>query len=266
MSMTPFPYFADIVKKRFERRVDSRDPGLISMSSLGHCTRQLAYRHHGVVSEPFNWRTMAIFADGDMAHTRLRLELVNGLIEEKSCYRLEHQESEVELEGIVGHVDGMLMHDSSICQMTQHKDLMLEVKSMNDRAFSEAKKTGEIGYEYRCQLSGYLAAAKMEQAVVLLKNKNNSDLLSFLYTVEHDIIKVRLDAIESVIVSNDAEEVPREYGPNARGNLPWQCGYCPFVTLCWRHEGVTEKKEHHYYVNMKQVAKGIKQDDKETKE
>lgn len=241
--------FISAIKRELEATPQDRDPSRLSMSSLGHCGRQLAYRYHGVAPEAFNWKSYMVFDDGDMHHAQLRLLLTTRLQKEDSCYQLEDQEKEVSYQGIPGHIDGLLKHNDEKCKDKTHTTMLLEVKSMNERAFAEIKKTKSLGYEYACQVSGYLAAHQLRYAVILAKNKNTGDLVEFIYECDLELLAKRLDVIESVVTAEDPEQVDREYGPNKAGNLPWQCGYCPFVKMCWRHEGVMEKKAHKYHLS-----------------
>ncbi len=244
--------FSAVIRAQLEKKVDARDPSTISMSSLGHCVRSLAYRHHHVEGRPLTWRSMMIFDDGNRAHEQIRSNLFLGLAGSTSlCHQLVEEEAEVELEGVVGHVDGILRHDKK-CPFTgpYHKDLLLEVKSMNDRAFREVVKIKELGFEYRCQVSGYLAAAKMEHAVIICKNKNTGEMAEFFYEVEEELVMERLQKLDSLHITEGPEDVEREYGPTKSGNLPWQCNYCPFVSICWRDFGVVEKKEKKWAVDF----------------
>ena len=244
--------FTTGIKKLLESKLDSRDPSVISMSAIGHCARQLAYRVHCVSGTPLTWRSQMIFNDGDMAHNQLRGMLAKSLIEQQSCYRLVKEEFDTEFEGVSGHIDGVLEH-SATCQGTgpEHKTLLLEVKSMNDRGFSELRKTGELPWEYRCQVSGYLAGMNLDEALILVKNKNNGDLLEYRYSIEHDILISRMQVVERIAASECPEEVARDYVPNNRGNLPWQCNYCPFVRTCWNEFEPTEHREKRWSINTK---------------
>ena len=249
--MSPSDLLASNIKQRLAAAVDRRDPSHITMSSLGHCARQLGYRYHGVDGTPLSWRTMMIFNDGDRAHNQLREFIVSSLKDVSSCYELVDQEKGVNYMGITGHVDGVLAHRDNACNNITHMPMLLEVKSMNDRGFKELVKTGEIGKEYRCQVSGYLAGLGLTKAVILAKNKNTGDLYEAQYTIETDLLRERMAVIEAITLSSGPEDLGREYGPNSRGNLPWQCGYCPFVKLCWREYEVLESKEHSYKINSK---------------
>lgn len=243
--------FTTAIKQELESRVEKKDPSHITMSSLGHCARQLAYRYHGVTPQALNWKSYMVFKDGDMHHDQLRNLLELRLRKEAKCYSLVDREKEVNYQGITGHIDGILRHDSSACSDPTHKTMLLEVKSMNDRAFCELRKTKKLGYEYACQVSGYLAALELRHAIIIAKNKNTGDLAEFTFEVAYDELARRIEIFSDIITCEDPEQIEREYGPNKAGNLPWQCGYCPFVDLCWRHEQVTMKKPHKYHVTLK---------------
>lgn len=244
--------FSSCIKTALERQIDDRDPSNISMSSLGHCGRQLAYRMHGITGKPLDWRARMIFNDGDWTHEQLRRMLTQSLVEAKSCFRLTKEEFECEFEGIFGHVDGVLAH-SADCKETgpEHVDHLLEVKSMNDRAFAELAKTHTLPWEYRCQVSGYLAGMGLQHAIILAKNKNNGQLLEYRYAIERDILIDRMKVIDSVAGSDGPEDVKRDFKPNNRGNLPWQCNYCPYVQLCWREFDLVERKGRKYGIDYK---------------
>ena len=258
-------YFTNLIKAGLEDKVDSRDPSLISMSSIGHCARQLAYRVHGIEGKPLTWRAQMIFNDGDWTHTQLRSMLFQSLKKAGSCFTLCKEEADVEFSGVSGHIDGVLEHNKD-CTLTgpDHVSMLLEVKSMNDRAFCELKKEHQIPWEYRCQVSGYLAASGMQHAIIIAKNKNTGDLAEYRYTIERDLLVNRMVVIDTIASSDDPEEVARDYEPNNRGNLPWQCNYCPFVSLCWRDYELQEKKGRKFQINYKmyQTGKAIDNDKK----
>ncbi len=262
-------YFTNQIKAGLEKQIDDRDPTTVSMSSIGHCARQLAYRIHGIDGAPLSWRARMIFDDGHMAHDQIRFMLAEALGESKSCFALVKEEMDVDFSGVGGHIDGILEH-SEACKETgeDHVSMLLEVKSMNDRAFAELKKNQELPWEYRCQVSGYLAATGLNHAIILAKNKNTGDLAEYRYTIERDLLVNRMMVIDALIKSEDPEQVARDYQPNNRGNLPWQCNYCPFVKLCWRDFELEEKKGRKFSINYKmfQAWNAIEgKDDKETK-
>ena len=223
------------------------DRPVFGLSGIGSCKRKLAYLHHKVAAKPLSARSKIIFDDGHVTHEHLRSWLAAGLLDSKSCYTLVDLEREVTLGGTKGHIDGILFHSTS-CQEKDHKTRLLEVKSMNNRAFKEFQKTKIPSFEYAAQMSAYLRATGLQEAYVLAKDKDRATLVEAIYPIDNDLIDNRQKAVEEVRKSSSPEMVQREYGPSDKGVLPWNCGYCPFVELCWRHEGVIEIAEHVYKI------------------
>lgn len=239
------------IKAYWDYQKSDRPEGHIGMSGIGHCGRQLAYTHHQCVGMPLDWRAKVIFDDGDLHHEQIRKALRDGLSLTKSCYQLYCEEEEVELGVLKGHIDGMLVHESEKCGNTGHRDMLLEVKSMNDRGFSELKRAGKLlSFEYRSQVSAYLRATGVDDALILVKNKNNGDMFTVVYQIEKALLDDRLDVLAKVKESKTPEDVEREYSADENGELPWQCNYCPFTFLCWRHEGVTQHGAHFYKIGQ----------------
>lgn len=230
-----------------------RPSGHIGMSGIGHCKRQLAYVKHEVLGKPLDWRAKIIFDDGNLHHTQIRKALRDGLVLLNSCYSLVREEEEVKLGQLTGHIDGVLQHDHVRCNEDDHITMLLEVKSMNDRGFGELKRTGELSKEYAAQTSAYLRATGLKEARILAKNKNTGEMLSLSFACNDVLLDERIAALQEVYESGDAEDVAREYQSSDEGLLPWQCNYCPFVDLCWRHEGVFEKSTKKYALMTKIV-------------
>lgn len=246
--MRNMPLLIKAIQLAIDLEEDDRDPSKITMSSLGHCARKLAYRHHGVSGATLDFKAKGTLDDGNMAHAQLRPWIRRGLIEGGSCYRLVDQEKDVETHGIGGHIDGFLKHRNSKCHDKGHDDMLLEVKSMNEYRFKDFKEHGKLDFEYRCQVSGYLSSLGLYHAIILGKNKNKFDLHEQEYEIEPALLNDRFAIVDRVKVSNNPEEINKEHQPMKGGILPWQCGYCPFVKLCWRHEGVIEIKPKLYKV------------------
>ena len=244
----------EAIKEYWDYQKSDRPEGHIGMSLIGHCGRQLGYVHHKVPGLQLDWRAKIIFDDGNLHHTQIRKALREGLVLKDSCYSLVKEEETVALGSLKGHIDGILQHDHIKCKGGDHQTMLLEVKSMNDRGFQELKRTGVLQKEYGSQTSAYLRATGLRTACILAKNKNSGEMLRLYYTIDDVLLDERIGVLFSVGASDDPEAVPREYGPDARGRLPWQCNYCPFVNLCWRHEGVKNVGPHKYELVTKTVS------------
>lgn len=237
------------IKEYWEYQKSDRPPGTIGMSQIGHCARQLAYVKHLTFSEPHDWRAKIIFDDGNRHHDQIRLAIREGLIQQGSCYSLTGEECEVNIGELKGHVDGILFHDDDKCVGRGHETMLLEVKSMNERGFAQFQKERKLPYEYECQVSAYLRASGYDRAHIVIKNKNTGQMDEMVYVENVMLLDSRLEVLEDVYNSTTPEDVSRDWTYNEKtGNLPWQCGYCPFVALCWRHEGAKEYERHKWRV------------------
>lgn len=238
-----------VIKEYWEYQKSDRPPGTIGMSAIGHCGRQLGYVKHLTFHQDHDWRAKIIFDDGNRHHDQIRKAIREGLALKNSCFSLVGEEEEVCLGILKGHVDGILKHDDEACKGQGHETMLLEVKSMNERAFEAFKKDRKLPYEYECQVSAYLRASGYDTADIVIKNKNTGEMDEMLYKENGELLDSRLEILAQVVDSNEPEDVQRDYSYDAKtGKLPWQCGYCPYVELCWRHEGVKEVGRHKYQV------------------
>lgn len=236
----------DAIKAYWDYQKPDRPAGHIGMSALGSCGRRLGYMYHEIEGAPLDSRAKIIFDDGHLHHDQIRKALREGLILNDSCYSLVREEEEVSLGYVTGHIDGVLQHDSVKCQNEGHRTKLLEVKSMNARGFAELKRTGELSKEYGTQTSAYLRATGYTEASIVAKNKDTGEMLRLTYTGNADLLDSRLNVLYKVHSSQNPEDVEREYGPNHDGRLDWHCGYCPFVLLCWRDNGIVKRDDHKY--------------------
>lgn len=240
--------FDTVIKGYLESLPEDRDPTVISISSLGHCARRLAYRKHGVKGKPLTWRQKAIFDDGNRGHDQLRGWLRKGLIKKRSCYRLRDEEKEVTLGPLKGHVDGVLRHNPK-CQKEGHGDRLLEVKTMHPFAYRLFENDGDIDFGYRAQIAGYQAALDLPVAVVLGKDKAEAQISIVEVPLDHELVIERLGIIDTVLKSTAPGDIEREYKPDESKRLPWQCKTCQFVETCWAEEGLRKLSTGTYIVD-----------------
>ena len=231
------------VKKYLESLPPDRDPKKISMSSLGHCQRQLAYRHHGQAGRSLDWKALSIFDDGNKIHDQVRGWLRLALVE--SPFELVMEEADVEVatpkgRRVGGHCDGVLKPRSA----SGPAPMLLEVKSMADYAFEKLVSSGELDEGYVVQATAYMRGLSLASALVLAKNKNTSELFEVVLKPNDAALDKRLAILDTVLDSESAPGVEREHKPNPKGFLPWQCGYCPFWKTCWEDYGPVEKSRN----------------------
>jgi hypothetical protein len=247
-------------RRGFEGEPPDRDPTRISLSSAGHCARQLAYRKHGVAGEKLPWRSLSIFSDGDYIQDQIRRWL--HLYPPSECYYLADEEAEVTLKTpkgreVKGHVDGVLYHRAALgasapCLDAGHHTRLLEIKSMGrfgfERLSATAKNNG-IEESYLVQISCYLRALNLDECVFIAKCKDTSDLFECVVRRDDALVDAALLRYDEVFDSADPNSVQRMYGPSEKGWLPWNCGYCPFTQVCWEKYMPREWRPHKWVLD-----------------
>lgn len=221
------------------------------MSSAGKCGRQLAYKYHGTQGIPLEWRSISVFSDGDLFHGQVRSWLSSCIKPE--CFYLADEEAEVTLTTpkgrvIKGHIDGAIRHHTNLltvphCSDPAHVERLLEVKSMSSKGFRMLKYEG-LEKSYIAQVSCYLKATNLQEALVICKCKDTSDLAELTLQRDDKLVDECLEKFDSVIDSKAPEDVLYSYRPKEDGSLPWQCGYCPYWQTCWAAFKPIEKQAH----------------------
>lgn len=256
----------EAIKDYLEKNQENRETK-VSMHNIGSCYRQLAFRHHKWKKDPYTWKSLLIFQDGHTFHDEVRKLIRKSLIAAKSCYRLIGQEEEVEFNGIIGHVDGILAHrpqkNSEIrrgntCSKEECSgtSAILEAKSMGEYGYREFTKTGEVGKQYMAQGGAYMLGKSLTEWVLIAKRKATGELATRWYSEEETrtwryLAKKRVDKINKVVYTSSVPfDVPQEHHPNKKGALPWECGYCPYVKDCWKDDGLKQIGEHKFTVEV----------------
>jgi hypothetical protein len=215
---------AETVAARIGRRDDARGFHL-RMSNLGRPDRQLWYQKHlSEGREELEPHTRLKFLIGDV------WESVLLFLAKVSGHEVTHEQAEVKLDGIVGHIDGLI--DGTV----------VDVKSASTHAFRKFKDgtladDDPFGYDVE-QISGYATALGTDGAF-LAGDKQNGHIA--LHKVSKDEIeaidiKGRIEHIKRVL---DEEQPPeRCYEPVPEGEsgnlrLDTGCSYCPFKHHCW---------------------------------
>lgn len=196
--------------------IPKEDRGLaLRASESGKCARALGYKVHGFTPLPLNWRAQLVFKIGH--HVESDLEEI------MAKYGLNSQQQEVELEiggtKIRGHVDGLF------------GEYVVDFKSTTTYGFKRAK-SGDVG-DYDRQMHFYMKALGLRKAMLVYYCKETSDLCEV--EVEwSDSIWAEVEKRFLSVITSTKERLPdREYGPGAKGALPWQCSYCAYVKHCW---------------------------------
>lgn len=190
-------------------------------SSIGHlCPRKLWYEAVKGLEPDFDTRTLRIFRMGD-AVERLAVEWLR-----EDGWLVEYNEGsqEAEMEVVIPIAEGVEIrghHDAIVENATGR--FMVDIKSMNDRAYTEWRKKGTLAKypQYLDQVHVYGKGFGMESLAICGVNKNNSE-----YAIESFAFDpARWDALvaKALSIAGSLEEPPVPDG------LPrWCCSYCSY--------------------------------------
>lgn len=204
------------IKEHWNQYKETRGPDNgLRASNSGKCARSIAYKYHGFEGAPLNWRARLVFGLGDMVEKQCVDVMKNyGLTDmQKEC--------SVTIDGveIKGHIDGLF------------QGLVVDFKSTTTFGFKNAKK-GDVG-DYLHTMHFYMKALGLKQALLVYYCKEQSDLCEVLVNWD-DTAWAQVEERFRKVLKSTKENLPaREYGPNAKGALPWNCTYCAFTKNCW---------------------------------
>lgn len=211
------------------------------LSSIGRCLRQQAYKALGIDGDgkELDARARMVFLMGDLTEIA-----IVGLAKAAGCKitRTGEDQAEVEIDGIKGHPDGVL--DDSV---------LFECKSMSSYSFTEFER-GHIDDGYRYQCNAYMEALGLKSCVIVGLNKDAGVLSEFVFNKSPEIVQSIRDRI-ALLKSATTDKLPeREYQPDAKNYLPWQCRYCSHYKTCYpESELVLKGNSYRLYLRPKEA-------------
>lgn len=230
---------AEVAIERFkERRGDINNHNncedyRLRMSGFGAPNRKLwfeANRNHQVgQNDP---RLFLNFLIGDI------WEAVILFLAKQTGHKVEMEQAEVELEGMVGHMDAVI------------DGVLIDVKSASKYAFEEKFVNGAIftggdadPFSYVPQLKGYGEATGIKKLGWLVANKENGKLalVKMPDTVKYDAKAKLASAREAIALPEPPPEKcyePIPHGKSGNMQLAVGCRYCPFKEECWQKDGL----------------------------
>lgn len=213
------------------------------VSSSGKCARAIVYSvlypEEKLVPSA---RSISIFQLGHFLHDleRYLISQVNELVDQEKEVRIPLREgSEYYLKG---HIDGILK--------LKDKDVLIDVKTVNERAWKEFKKAPDEGYI--AQLNLYMYAIGIKEAYLWVYNKSTSDRMIIPIPYKEELVEKLIEKFNSILDHIEQKELPeRPYKPyvsNGVEKLPWQCSYCQYVNKCWPDFKKVVKEGRVYYI------------------
>jgi len=186
------------------------------MSGAGDCPRALSAEHLGYPGEPApiwlekaaregkrheDWIIEDLIAGGNTVEGRQK-----GLIIEYPTFILK------------GHIDGIISNGAST--------KLLEVKTMSQFEFARWMKEGFSGFPgYAAQLTCYMEATRLEEALYVVKNRSNGYEDKRIITEQPSSLDDIIAKLQEVTQLENL--YPKEFNPNSL-----ECKRCKYKALC----------------------------------
>lgn len=219
-----------------------------SLAGRERCVRQLYYMAVGAEREKTGPRMYVVFDDSSWAE-ELTLDWLR-----KSAYQVHSQQMAVDCEPPMGkgRIDGIITDPTGVDRLLEHK----AINHFTFERYAKAESIHDLPWDYITQTCIYLHGLQkvnpeMNEALLLIKNKNTGAYLEFLlsYKWDHVMVHSRVssagdsfsfgieregiyqNALDRFAQIKTAAETgappPRQYDSEH-----WRCDYCPYKTGC----------------------------------
>ena len=169
----------------------------LGLSEIGNkCPRWLWYAHHNTPSKPVEGRIIRLFRTGNIIEDAIISDLESIDIE------VTDRQREVEIVNgdivLRGHIDGIVSGQ------------LLEIKSANEKYFKQLLK---VGYEkwnpkYKAQAHVYMVLCDLEECMVIVENKNDSNLYIETLKLDRDYVtKLLIDVFAAITLPEPPERI-----------------------------------------------------------
>ena len=205
-------------------------PPTLRMSNLGAPARKLWY----TINHPEKQEVLSPFVRIKFLYGDILEELLLFLAAEAG-HKVEHQQKEVNLHGIKGHIDAIIDGHLVDCK---------SASTFSFKKFAEHRIREDDPFNYYVQLMGYLTALQEDDAV---EDKDKASFLVIDKTLGHltldtysrdrrfDFEKYVEDKVKGIAQETPPplcyEDVPE--GKSGNMKLGVQCSYCSFKGDCW---------------------------------
>jgi len=213
-----------IAKMLKDRLQEQRNEYKLRLSSLGSGNRKLWYSvREGIPKEPLLPATRIKFLFGDI------IELMYIALVRLSGHEVTHEQEEVHLNGIKGHIDCLV--DGGLVDVKS-------AASFSFKKFSEDKLHESDAFGYYSQLAAYAEAGGFIPAGWLVMDKQLGHLCFAQAKPQFlpDMDARSKEVIEIVKQETEPEPCapPAPDGKSGNMKLATVCSYCAFKQHCWR--------------------------------
>lgn len=222
--------FRRLLKERFASYGDLGGSNL-RMSQIGKDIRKLYLENNDHEVKQFPPHMLRVFLYGDI------IEILMILMAKAAGHEVSHEQHEVTLNGVVGHIDCII------------DGYLVDVKSTSGRAFdkfaSGSIKTGDDPYGYIGQLAGYAQSDELKDLVkgkmaflAMEKEMGHITTLKVPKMYAPNMAK-KIDKIQEALAGNTIPEMCRNSDPvpasatSPNKKLGPACVYCDYKFTCW---------------------------------
>lgn len=219
--------FKDLLRTRLQKRQEKKGEEVLRFSALGKKDRQMWYQANmPEAAEKMHGKQNFKFLYGDV------LEVLLLFLAKESGHEVTHEQHEVEVDGVHGHMDAIIDGIPVDCK---------SASSYSFAKFADGSFVFDDPFGYVQQLSGYAhAVGKTDRAGFLVADKVHGDICFAEideYSIQGNPPSGRIGELREVIA---APNPPARCYPDApegkSGNrkLGLNCSYCPFKDECWK--------------------------------
>jgi hypothetical protein len=219
--------FKDILRSRLMKREEKKGEEVLRFSALGKKDRQIWYdANMPEASEKLPGKMGFKFLYGDV------LEILMLFLAKESGHEVTHEQHEVEVDGVRGHMDAVIDGVPVDCK---------SASTFSYQKFADGGFVFDDPFGYIPQLSGYAhALGKTDRAGFLVCDKTHGDICFAEidhYTIEGNPPAERIASLKTILALPEPPErcyptVPE--GKSGNQKLGIGCSYCSKKDECWK--------------------------------
>ena len=167
----------------------------LGLSQAGHeCPRYKWYKYYGYQELPIKGQVLRLLELGKLTEDTVTADL------RLAGYEVTGEQDSVSYVWgdltLTGHIDGLITGLSE-----SKKTHLLEIKSSNDKRFQQLRKGGYEAWSgiYKFQIHAYMLDLDLDRCLVVVYNKNTSELYTERISLRQQWIKDKLSGIFEIL-------------------------------------------------------------------
>ena len=226
ISKTNLKNFLDTLKEETVRFLEPSEGERkrLRLSAVGRHNRQLWFEINDPIKRKEGPQLRMRFFYGHI------LEALLLFLAKEAGHDVKHQQKEVILEGVKGHIDAVI------------DGVLVDVKSASDYGFKKFQNGGVFNsdpFGYIGQISSYMEAMDIEEGAFFVINKNSGNITLMMMDELSTINAAkRVRELKEIVQSDKIpdrcyEDIP--YGNSGNYVLQNGCVFCHYKDRCWSH-------------------------------